>query len=33
VSQAITKLAEQRLLPVPAARVGLLRGLGRRWSA
>jgi len=33
VSQAITKLAQQRLLPAPAARGGLLRGLGKWRSA
>jgi Flp pilus assembly CpaE family ATPase len=33
VSQAITRLAQQRLLPAPAARGGLLRGLSRRRSA
>jgi pilus assembly protein CpaE len=33
VSQAITKLAQQRLLPAPAARGGLRRGWGKRRPA
>jgi pilus assembly protein CpaE len=33
VSQAITKLAQQRLLPAPAARGGMRRGWGKRRPA
>jgi hypothetical protein len=33
VSQAITAFAREKLLPAPAPRGGLLRGLGRRRSA